>query len=440
MEVRPGYKQTEVGIFPDDWEEQHLSSLVTTGPKNGYSGRSSKGAHGTPTLSLGATTSGSLVLNDKTVKRLEETIDPNSDLFLQSGDVLVQRSNTLDLVGTTAVFDGPSGVYVYPDLMMRMRFREDATAHWFWRYANSASGRRFFMAVAAGSSGSMPKISGDKLRRMPVPVPALPEQSAIATALSDVDSLLGGLDRLIAKKRDLKQAAMQQLLTGETRLPGFERGWEERPLATEVLALDAGVSVTSIDVGGSVHAAGPAILKTSAVDNGAFLPHECKLISPKDAGRARLSPRADSILISRMNTIQLVGECGYVDADYPELFVPDRLWMTRFRPDSAASAKWLSYVFSGTNYREMLRSIATGTSGSMKNISQSVLLALPIAFPPPDEQCAIAAVLSDMDAELAALEARRHKTRALKQAMMQELLTGKTRLVPHDATRTEVTA
>src|ERR1700674_2833400 len=144
MEVKPGYKHTEVGVIPQEWEVERLSALAMTGPKNGYSGRSSKDAGGTPTLSLGATTSGTLKLDDETVKRLEETIDARSDLFLQSGDVLVQRSNTLELVGTTAVFDGPSGVYVYPDLMMRIRFRDKATAHWFWRYANSANGRRFF--------------------------------------------------------------------------------------------------------------------------------------------------------------------------------------------------------------------------------------------------------------------------------------------------------
>ena len=242
MEVKAVFKQTEVGVFPEDWEEQDLSSLVATGPKNGYSGRSAKGAHGTPTLSLGATTSGSLVLNDDTVKRLDETIDPNSELFLQSGDVLVQRSNTLDLVGTTAVFDGPSGVFVYPDLMMRMRFRENATAHWFWRYANSANGRRFFMAVAAGSSGSMPKISGDRLRRMLVPVPPLFEQRAVATALSDVDALLNRIDRLIAKKRDLKQAAMQQLLTAQTSLPGFHGEWEVKRLGDHVTFLRNGTN------------------------------------------------------------------------------------------------------------------------------------------------------------------------------------------------------
>jgi type I restriction enzyme, S subunit len=130
--VKPDYKQTEVGIVPGDWEVARLSDLVVTGPKNGYSGRSGKEARGTPTLSLAATTSGSLVLNDDTVKQLDETIDARSDLYLKPGDVLVQRSNTLDLVGTTAVFDGPVGMYVYPDLMMRMRFRDDATAHWFW--------------------------------------------------------------------------------------------------------------------------------------------------------------------------------------------------------------------------------------------------------------------------------------------------------------------
>lgn len=210
--------QARLSGFYGEWEEQHLYSLITSGPESGYSGRSSKGARGTPTLSLGATTSGFMVLDDETVKRLEETIDPHSDLFLQPGDVLVQRSNTLDLVGTTAVFDGPSGVYVYPDLMMRMRFREDATARWFWRYANSASGRRFFKTIAAGSSGSMPKISGDRLRRMLVPVPPLPEQRAIDAVLSDMDAELSVLAARRDKTRALKQGMMQELLTGKTRL------------------------------------------------------------------------------------------------------------------------------------------------------------------------------------------------------------------------------
>jgi restriction endonuclease S subunit len=130
-----------------------------------------------------------------------------------------------------------------------------------------------------------------------------------------------------------------------------------------------------------------------------------------------------------MNTIELVGECGYVDADYPSRYIPDRIWMTRFRPSSRISARWLAYLLATDAAREKLRGIASGTSGSMKNISKSAFLGMTFQVPSLSEQAAITAVLSDMDAELAALEGLREKTRALKQAMVQELLTGKTRLV-----------
>lgn len=128
MEVKRGYKLTEVGAIPEDWDVRYVSSALLSGPKNGYSGPSGKDARGTATLMLSATTSGRLVLNEQTVKYLDETLPAGSEVFLKPGDVLVQRSNTIDLVGTTAVFDGPADVYAYPDLMMRVRFKDPATA------------------------------------------------------------------------------------------------------------------------------------------------------------------------------------------------------------------------------------------------------------------------------------------------------------------------
>ncbi|MEO8383498.1 MAG: restriction endonuclease subunit S [Acidobacteriota bacterium] len=210
--------QTRLPGFHGKWQQKPLASLLTTAPKNGYSGRSAKDARGTPTLSLGATTPGRLTLSDETVKRLQETIDPRSELFLRPGDVLVQRSNTINLVGTTVFYDGPPGVYVYPDLMIRLRFREEATAHWFCRYANSAGGRQFFVSVAAGSSGSMPKISGERLRQMTLSLPPIAEQTGVASVLSDMDAELDALEARRDKTRALKQAMMQELLTGRTRL------------------------------------------------------------------------------------------------------------------------------------------------------------------------------------------------------------------------------
>ena len=402
MEVKPGFKQAGVGVLPEDWEEQHLFSLVTTGPKNGYSGRSSKGARGTPTLTLGATTSGALVLNDDTVKRLEETIDPNSELFLQSGDVLVQRSNTLDLVGTTAVFEGPSGVYVYPDLMMRIRFRKSATAHWFWRYANSTNGRRFFMTVAAGSSGSMPKISGDRLRQMRVPVPPFFEQRVIATALNDVDALLGGLERLITKERDFKQAAMQQLLTGQTRLPGFKREWEAK-LVGDLLAYERPDRY---------------IVKSTAYSNHGDIPV--------------LTANKAFIL---GYTTETFGVCVDLPAIVFDDFTADSKFASVPFKVKSSAIKLLRPRHGRTSLRFLFErmQLIRFPVGEHKRYYISDFQNISLPVPKYDEQLAVVSVLSDMDAKIAALEARRDKTRDLKQAMMQELLTGKTRLVQREA-------
>jgi len=99
MELKPGYKQTEAGVIPEEWNVARLSDLVSSGPKNGYSGRSGKDARGTPTLALTATTSGRMILDEETVKYLEETLEGHSDTLLARGSMLVQRSNTLELVG-----------------------------------------------------------------------------------------------------------------------------------------------------------------------------------------------------------------------------------------------------------------------------------------------------------------------------------------------------
>lgn len=419
MELSPGYKQTDVGVIPEDWDVQCLSSLISAGPKNGYSGRSSKDARGTPTLTLGATTSGALILNDETVKRLEETIDEKSDLFLQSGDVLVQRSNTHDLVGTTAIFDGPSGVYVYPDLMMRMRFREVATAHWFWRYANSANGRRFFARIAAGSSGSMPKISGEKLRKMHLPVPLASERHAVATAVSDVDALIGGLERFISKKRDLRKAATQQLISGQTRLPGFRAEWETRTLGESGKWLSGGTpSMANVDLwGGHIPWVSPKDMKRSrlwdAVDH----------VSEKAIGNGtRLAPAHSLLLVVR--GMILAHSFPVARAELPLAFNQDiKALVPRDDVDSEFLLWWL------TAHETLLLGITTESTHGTKRMPSDELLDVVIDLPELSEQRAIAAALSDMDAELAALEARRDKTRDLKKAMIQELLSGKTRLL-----------
>jgi type I restriction enzyme S subunit len=416
MDVKAGYKQTKVGVIPEDWNVCHLSSLVSSGPKNGWSGRSGKDARGTPTLSLTATSSGRIVLDEETVKHLEITLDQNSDVFLRAGDVLVQRSNTSELVGTTAIFDGPSGVYAYPDLMMRLRFKAQEAAHWFWRYANSSRGRRYFISAAAGSTGTMPKISGDKLRNMPLPLPDSAEQRAIATVFSDVDALLGALERLITKKRDLKQAAMQRLLTGKTRLPGFSGEWESRRLGEIVQ-----VRKTRMDP--RVSNPGKFCVELEHIEQGTgcLLGHTSTVV-----GMSLKSVfEKDDVLFGKLRAYLrkywLATRDGLCSTEVWVLVADPFLLIPRL----------LLQIVSTDQFIEAASS-AYGTH--MPRTDWNVVKNYETQLPSTEEQIAIAAVLTDMDAELAVLEQRLAKTRNIKQAMMQELLTGKTRLVsPHDA-------
>jgi type I restriction enzyme, S subunit len=198
--------------------------------------------------------------------------------------------------------------------------------------------------------------------------------------------------------------------------------WEVHSLKDEIDQLEAGVSVNSINDDSSISAYDQVILKTSSVYSGVFYPNEAKRILPKDIPRARLNPRQDSIIISRMNTPELVGECGYVSNTLPNHFIPDRLWMTKFKKGSNTNVKWLSYVISHPKYKRAIKEIATGTSGSMKNISKSGLLAVKVPYPSIFEQTAIATALSDTDVLISRLEKLIAKKRAIKQGAMQELL------------------
>lgn len=269
------------------------------------------------------------------------------------------------------------------------------------------------------------------------------EQAAIADALTDVDAVITALEKLIVKKRAIKAATMQQLLTGKKRLPPFDKShtsykqtelgeipedWDITELSKFVGSLDAGISVNSVD-DKAAFGHGKAVLKTSCISGGYFYSDEAKGIVPEDLARAKLSPKKGNIIISRMNTPDLVGEIGYVAQDHENLFLPDRLWQTKYRSNENVCGRWLAFTLSYPDIAKQIKESATGTSNSMKNISKISLLATLLPAPSFDEQEAIAGVLSDIDNDIDSLNKRLIKTQKLKQGMMQELLTGKTRLV-----------
>jgi len=240
----------------------------------------------------------------------------------------------------------------------------------------------------------MVKIDRAILESFPIPTPPLREQRAIATALSDVDALLTQLDRLIAKKRDIKQAAMQQLLTGKTRLPGFDGEWENKRLG-DVLTICHGRSQRDVEV----HDGPYPVLASGGQIGTATQPLYDK----------------PSVLIGRKGTIDTP---QYMDTPF---WTVDTLFYSILKGQN--SAKFFYYRFCLIDWMQF------NEASGVPSLNARAIERIEVACPGPDEQTAIATLLSDLDAELAALEARRDKTRALKQGMMQELLTGRARLV-----------
>ncbi|MDF1490236.1 restriction endonuclease subunit S domain-containing protein [Tessaracoccus caeni] len=200
--------------------------------------------------------------------------------------------------------------------------------------------------------------------------------------------------------------------------------WAEKKVSDLIDGLAAGVSVRSRDG----DASRPAVLKTSAVANGRVDFRETKAIVAADVSRAKCAPVRDAIVISRMNTPALVGAVGYVETDEQGVFLPDRLWIARSKRAASTDMRWLNYALGFGDVATSVRELATGTSNSMKNIPKSRLLELSLLVPSSAEQRAISTALVDVDSLIASLERLIAKKREIKQGLMQELLTGRTRL------------
>jgi type I restriction enzyme S subunit len=237
-----------------------------------------------------------------------------------------------------------------------------------------------------------------------------------------VDALISALEGLIVKKRDIKQAVMQQLLTGKTRLAGFSGEWDVKKLG-EVADVKTGPFGAQLHESDYVQNGTPIITVEHLGEFGV----DCKDAPPmvSDSDKERLKQyvlNEGDIVFSRVGSIDRNALVRKPESGW--LFSGRLL---RVRPTNTVQPAFLSYYFHSEQFKARIRSVAVGQT--MASLNTEILKNALVAIPALPEQQVIAAVLSDMDAEIAALEQRRDKTRALKQGMMQELLTGKTRLI-----------
>ncbi len=416
MEVKPGYKQTEVGVIPEDWDVKRLGDLgkIVRGgsPRPAGDARYFNG-HFVPWLTVGSLTNiptHQLFVTDTATKLTEE--GSQLSRTLQDGTLVIVNSGARTL-GVSKVL---AITCCANDGIAALVSQSAGEKRFLCLFLNSQI-RRLREVVAAGNDQL--NLNTGRIALIAVPFPKETEQRAIAAALSDVDGLLGGLDRLIAKKRDLKQAAMQQLLTGQTRLPGFHGEWQLKrfgevafPRRDRVDPRRTGVQEFCVELEHIASASGELLGSTSTGAQSSLK----SVFRPGDVLFGKLR--------AYLRKYWLATRSGVCSTEVWVFTPKDRLVTTEFL---FQLIKTDEFIEAASN------SYGTHMPRSDWNIVKNYELELPLL----PEQTAIASVLTEMDAELAALEQRREKTRALKQAMMQELLTGRTRLIESGKLRVE---
>jgi len=202
------------------------------------------------------------------------------------------------------------------------------------------------------------------------------------------------------------------------------KGWKEGRVGDVIEKLESGVSVNGEDR--PLEKGEKGVLRVSSVTYGVFDPNAAKAIVKSDLGRSKCSPRKDRVIISRSNTGDLVGASAYVDKDYPNLYLSDKLWQTVPKP--GISMRWLSYVLASDHSRYLLSRLATGTSGSMKNITKDELLSMRLSIPPYSEQEKIAEVICKWDEAICKVDSILNKKKKQRMVFCQEVVTGKRRI------------
>lgn len=392
--IRPGYKQSEIGVIPEDWSVQSLGSVVDQKAPIRY-GVVQIGPHvadGVPIVPIKYVKEIASAELHRSAKSIEEKY---SNSRVRGSDVLISVKGTIGRVGV--VPEGFEGNIARE--IARIRLRNEFSPKFVASQLESDETQRRILEAVVGTTRLEFSIAA--VRSFSIAVPAsLKEQTAIAEALADADARIAALEALIAKKRDLKQATMQQLLTGKTRLPGFSGEWEVKRLG-EITHVKTGKrnNQDKMETGEF-----PFFVRSETVERIDSYSYDC-----------------EAILVPGEGNIGNIFH--YINGKFD---VHQRVYaITQFAEN--VSGKYV-HLWMRMNFgAHAMQNTVKATVDSLRLPTfQNFQLLMP---PTIDEQTAIAEILSDMDAELAALDAEAEKARTIKQGMMQNLLTGKVRLV-----------
>jgi len=428
IELPLGYQATDAGVIPCDWSCARLgegdivsrvgSGITPTGGQKVYK------ASGRPFVRSQNVGWGHLLLDDMAYidDGTHETF-PGSEIV--EGDVLLNITGASIgrcAVATKEVAEGNVNQHVCEIRVQPKRLN----ARFLCSFILSDRGQRQIESFQAG--GNRQGLNFGQIRSFLLPVPAISEQCFIAEALSDVDGLLGALDALIAKKHAIKQAAMQQLLTGKTRLPSFSDAWEKKQLGNLVTFLSGGTPSRS---NASFWTGEIPWISATSLRTFYIWRSDTSLTKEAVAAGSKMAPVGATLLLVRGSALHNEILAGLVTK--PVCFNQD---VKALVPIPSVFPKFLTFLLHGKAGELLKRVTSAGNTAGV--LDTGILRAFEVWLPERPEQEAISALLTDIDAEITALEARRSKTRAIKQGMMQQLLTGRVRLVQPTMSTPEV--
>lgn len=436
VEMKSGYKMTEVGVIPEDWEVKTLGKLACINGRIGFRGYTVKDLvrKGEGAIAIGGKhiSKNYLDLSDAEYISWKKYYE-SPEIMVKQGDIVLAQRGTL---GKSALIKSDIGpATINPSLVLINKIK----CNNLYLIYNMQSSSVTDYILQINSQTSIPMISQKQIEGIKIAIAKLDcEQAAIATALSDVDSLISALTKKIEKKKAIKQGLMQQLLTGKKRLPGYEKNRE--PVQTEWGAIPKDWKTLSIGKCCSIKArigwqglkkseylnSGEYVLVTGTdFLNGRIDWKSCVYVSKKRYEQdANIQIVKHDILITKDGTI---GKVAFLD-DVPCLgTLNSGIFVVRSHSEELDQC-YLSKIFESFIFDAFLESLVAGST--INHLYQKDFVHFNFPVPPTmSEQTAIANILSDCDSEIAALEEKRDKYKEIKQGMMQQLLTGKIRLI-----------
>ncbi|MEG4445232.1 restriction endonuclease subunit S [Microcoleus sp. AT9_B5] len=434
---------------PEYWEARRLKDILTY--TKGYAFKSEDFVDsGTPVVK--ATDIKQYRILEPTSFINSSTIESYKKVLLKKNDIVIatvgSQPNIVDsAVGQLARIDKKTAGSLLNQNTLIIRIKTKGISNKFIYYILISEFFRQHLNLIARGTANQSSIKVSETLEYLLFLPPFDEQEAIAhyldTKTDQIDRKIDLLTQKAALYGNLKQSLINETVTrgldksvpmkdSEIKWLGdVPEHWDIKRLKDVIENLESGVSVNAENLPAQIDEYG--ILKTSCVNKYGFNPNENKTILPEEISRAKCSPRQGSIIISRMNTPELVGASGFVDKDYPKLFLPDRLWQTVFHRNPRINSKWLSYLLSVTRLKEVISFSATGSSPSMKNLAQEDFLCIKIFTPPLSEQKAIADYLdtktAQIDQIIQTINTQIEKLKELRKTLINDVVTGQIKVV-----------